>query len=320
MSQYIPKLRRSKGASEGFREESQAQEHFFKIMRANAGAGSYACKDPVYALSESFSQTFDLVGKQAARTAMGASVQQMDQQDTDMSSYIANDTSQYLQRFTQYAFQNGRLAGAILQGQGRMALHACISRSAGMAGMTDTVMRRKVEANASRRKIQQGVGWVDFGADAHAAVALVADTTRTAIQLLEDIRKASNQIEGKQVTTLREIFPFLFDQEDRELIAQLEERRRQMQFRGDVQSVQYRAVDASLNKARAVLQKKAQMRRAFLDRLDLMLESARAAERMYSDASFLDTIEFGSVQTEQPEENNNAEKSDQTGRAEDGVR
>lgn len=320
MSQYIPKLRRSKGASEGFREESQAQEHFFKIMRANAGAGSYACKDPVYALSESFSQTFDLVGKQAARTAMGASVQQMDQQDTDMSSYIANDTSQYLQRFTQYAFQNGRLAGAILQGQGRMALHACISRSAGMAGMTDTVMRRKVEANASRRKIQQGVGWVDFGADAHAAVALVADTTRTAIQLLEDIRKASNQIEGKQVTTLREIFPFLFDQEDRELIAQLEERRRQMQFRGDVQSVQYRAVDGSLNKARAVLQKKAQMRRAFLDRLDLMLESARAAERMYSDASFLDTIEFGSVQTEQPEENNNAEKSDQTGRAEDGVR
>lgn len=320
MSQYIPKLRRSKGASEGFQEESQAQEHFFKIMRANAGAGSYACKDPVYALSESFSQTFDLVGKQAARMVMGAPVQQMDQQDTDMSSYIANDTSQYLQRFTQYAFQNGRLAGAILQGQGRMALHACISRSAGMAGMTDTVMRRRVEANASRRKIQQGVGWVDFGADAHAAVALVADTTRTATQLLEDIRKASNQIEGKQVTTLREIFPFLFDQEDRELIAQLEERRRQMQSRGDVQSAQYRAVDASLNKARAVLQKKAQMRRAFLDRLDLMLESARAAERMYSDVSFLDTIEFGSLQTEQPEENNNAEKSDQTGRAEDGIR
>ena len=196
-----------------------------------------------------------------------------------------------------------------------MALHACISRAAGLAGVTDTGVRRKVDKIASRRVIQQGEGWVHFGSDPHAAVALVANTTRTAVQLLEDIRKASVQIEGKQVSTLREIFPFLFDEEDRALIAQLEERRRQMQSLGDTQSAQYRAVSTSLDKARATLQKKAQMRKEFLSRLDHMLQSARTAERMFSDQAFLEEMERSLMQAEQPGENDDAEKPDQAGAA-----
>ena len=93
MSQYLSPLQRRKKVEKTAKEFS-TQEQFLTLIRANAGARSYARKDPVYALSESFSQVFDLVGRQGAQAAMGLPVEQTEMRGTDMLPYIADDNGQ----------------------------------------------------------------------------------------------------------------------------------------------------------------------------------------------------------------------------------
>lgn len=305
MSVYLP--RRARGRTEAVCGAQRAQEQFYALLRANAGAGSYRRKDPVYALAESFAQTFDLMGRQRVRAAAGLEPGQL--QGVNMLPYIADDNGRYLRRFSQYAFQNGRLAGAILQGRGELALHVCIRRAAGLAGLTGTEVRRKIDKTADHRRVAQTEDWVHFGGDPHAAVALVAGVTRSASQLLREIRKAGDQLEGAQVTTLREVFPFLYEDEDRELIEQLSRKQRQMQLDGKAEGAQYRAVCAALDKARAMLSKKRQMRAEFLNRLDVMLYNARQAEELFGSEAFAESVERSlTAETEAGEAEPDAEK------------
>lgn len=286
-------------------KEERAREQFYALLRQSAGAGSYRRKDPVYALSEGFAQTFDLMGRQRARAAMGLETGPL--QGTDMLPLIADDHGKYLRRFSQYAFENGRLASAILQGRGEMALHVCIRRAAGLAGLTSTEVRRKIDKTADNRRIAQAGGWVHFGGDPHAAIALVADVTRTASQLLRDIRMAGGQLEQSQVTTLRKVFPFLWDEQDRELIETLGRKRRQLQLERKTDGEQYRAVCAALDKARAVRSRKAQTRTEFLNRLDVMLENARQAQELFGSEAFAES-EARSLAVEAEEAQADAEK------------
>lgn len=115
-------------------------------------------------------------------------------------------------------------------------------------------------------------------------MALVTKATSTASQVLMLVRRAAARLDGLDNRTLRELFPFLFEEEDLALIHDLQAKRRQLQRGGASAGAESRAVNAALDKAQAVLAKKRQARRQFLTKLDTMLANARAAERLFARA------------------------------------
>ena len=111
MSIYRVRTRLEAKKQDGSTEET-AQALWLERLRRNAGVGAGAGRDPVYALSESFAQTFDLVGRQSVQQTQEGREAAL--RGTSMLPWIADDQGRFLRRFSEYAFQNGRLASAIL--------------------------------------------------------------------------------------------------------------------------------------------------------------------------------------------------------------
>ena len=257
-------------------ESTRTQERFLALLRRSAGVDYAPGRDPVYALSEGFSQVFDWVGMQSARLRMGKAADPA--AGTSMRPLVEDDAQGALRRFASYAFQSGRMAGAVLRGQGEMMLHACLRRAAGR-GLPQTEVRRRLDSLADERPVPQSAARVRFGEDEHSAIAVTLRATTAATRALAAVQKSAKTLEGQGVSTMREAFPFLFTQEDRALIAALSEKRRNM---GQASREEVRAVDRALVRARAVLQKKEQRRGDFLTKLESMLANARAAERLFA--------------------------------------
>lgn len=277
---------RSRTKQELHAVQDQPQDIIMERLRCNAGIGATQRRDPVFALSESFAQTFDLVGRQSVQQTVEGRAAAM--RGASMLPWIADDGGQFLRRFSEHAFQNGRLAAAILQGQGTVALHACVERAQGWAGRTRTEQGRRIDQTAGRDQVPYTDDWVHAGGDVHAAVALVISATHTATQVLLTVQRAAEQLGEKQNLTLRELFPFLFEEEDQELIQRLRQKQRQMQKIGDCQSTQYRAIVRALDKANAVLAKKRQMRREFLAKVETLLANARTAEQLFAQENMME--------------------------------
>lgn len=111
-----------------------------------AGAQQFEHRDPLYHVTESFQQTFDWIGKQHAQrlgqqgsggfspaeTPEEGQPAREERQSRDTSAqgfYQAKDEQrqQALGRFSETAFQRGNLAGAVIQGTGKMMLVSCLS-------------------------------------------------------------------------------------------------------------------------------------------------------------------------------------------------
>ena len=258
------------------RPDIRAEERLLALLRKNAGVDYAPNRDPVYALSDGFSCVFDLVGTQSAQILAGKAPKEP--QKTDMRELVENDEQGSLRRFASYAFQSGRMAGAVLRGQGEMMLYACMERAAGR-GLPRTESRRRIDSLADERPVPQSSVRVRFGGDAHAAVAVTLRATAAATRALSAVQKSALALEGQGVNTLRETFPFLFTEEDRALVEALSEKRRRM---WNASSEEIRIVDRALVRARALLQKKEQRKRDFLTKLESMLANARAAESLFA--------------------------------------
>ena len=272
MSLYREKRRRDRPRQSG--EQAETQRLYQAICRS--AATEHAPRtDPVYALSAGFAQVFDLVGRQRAAERMGRETSAP--RGADMRPYVRGEEEGFLQRYAAYAFRGGEMAGAILRGRGEMMLFACLRRAGGR-GFPQTEARRRLDELADERPAPQSGVRARFNADERSAVAVTMQATAAATRALSGLYRAALLLEGQGVHTLREAFPFLFMEEDRRLVAALSEKRRAL----PPGSAQGRLVDRALQKARAVLQKKRQMRQEFLTRLERMLSSARAAEALFA--------------------------------------
>lgn len=278
------KIPERKKAKMQINPQAGIQEQALQLLRANAGAAHRRNLDPVYALSESYAQTFDFVGRQRVQETAG--IRQADFTGTGMQDTVCNEESPYLRRFSEYAYRNGRLAAAILQGRGELVLNTCIRKSAGMSEGPVKDVQRRVDKSFDRRRIpQSGGAQVDFSGDVRSAINITLDASKTASQVLQSIYNAAALLDENEVASIKEIFPFLFDEEEHVLAQQLSRRKREMEEGGNVEGVQYRAVCVSLDKTRSVLNKKAQMKNRFLSELEQMLANAKAAEEIFqSDA------------------------------------
>lgn len=116
-------------------------------------AAPYGLKhvDPVYMLTDGFSKRFDAVGTERARQMAGNSeqFQRTDRENSstggglgsrkvnDRESTVAADSQResdecpFADKFSSYAFRGGKLANAVMAGQGRQVFTVCLSRALG---------------------------------------------------------------------------------------------------------------------------------------------------------------------------------------------
>lgn len=273
-----------------------------------AGAEMFQHRDISYHLTENFCQTFDRIGQQKAARALaevpglkelpglkimpnsglrenipGLEHEPTAQGQRDMRDSYRTRPGQEdrLQRFADMAFQRGRLSAAILQGTGKMMLFSCLKRTAGQEQVLHERERMLFQASSSHRNVPHGKGNVSVANKglAKSALGLVVDTLQDSRQSLLSLMALAESGGAGSETLLRE-YPFLSDAKERELLAQY--RARLEQLKGPDCEPERQVLLGAEQKALAQIQKKAQMREMFLQKLRQLSEQALQAQLLFS--------------------------------------
>ena len=287
-----------------------------------AGAQQFEHRDPLYHVTESFQQTFDWIGKQHAQRlgqqgsggfcwrrrrrkgsrpgrsgkAGGTSAQ---------GFYQAKDEQrqQALGRFSETAFQRGNLAGAVIQGTGKMMLVSCLKRTVGQSQPQKEQQKKLFEGASQQRNVPgHSPDQVIFNRGfAHSAVGLVVDTLRDArrtVDSMADLAQGKSEMGcGSGADTLRTMYPFLDDSRERSL---LEQYRQQLAQAGDAGEKQ--VLQNALARTRSLINKKAQMKQEFIQKLRFLSDRATEALAEMEEVGFAEQVARALEQEEVPQE------------------
>lgn len=289
-----------------------------------AGTEAFQNRDPIYHLTESFRQTFDLMGQQRARgeqpdlNAVRA-VYLRDEtpglsnfndtkpsggepgltgfsgelyHKTEMTSAYQprnRDTRQRLMdRFADVTFQRGNLSAAIMRGTGKMMLFSCLNRTVGQERSKQLRERMLFQSSSSHTLIpgrREDMAVVNRGFT-DSAVGLVVDVLKDARQVVDSLTAMAEGKAGPNgLGTLQKQYPFLTDARERALLEEYQARLAQLQGPGHEE--ERVILSRAQEKAEAIIQKKAQMKRDFLQRLRQLSHSAATAAEMFSREDFL---------------------------------
>ena len=265
-----------------------------------AGTEQFQHRDPLYHVTENFQQTFDAMGRRhAAQLGEKAQGEGENQQQPVQTGDLPDSTStrsfyersnpqdqDMLRRFSETAFQRGTLSGAVLQGTGKMMLFSCLKKTVGQSQPTRWQQNKLFEKGSPIRnvpghspdKVVFNRGFTD------SAVGLVVDTLRDARRTVEDMQ---NLAEGKSEMgqaggdTLRTMYPFLDDSREREL---LEQYRTQLKGTQDVR--EKKALQSAIARMEALIDKKAQMKLEFTNKLRFLSDRANEALEAFSQPNF----------------------------------
>lgn len=288
-----------------------------------AGTEAFQYRDPIYHLTESFRQTFDLMGLMrargespdpgamaelyamgdeapgmrehagvrsfGARTEAGESAGETLFHKTDMTSlYRPRDPKQrMMDRFAEVTFQRGSLSAALLRGQGKMMLFSCLNRAAGQEKSRQLRERMLFQRSSSHKHLpgrQGDVAVVNKGF-ADSAVGLVVDVLKDARQSLDSFTALAEGKAGSAgMGTVQKQYPFLTDAHERELLE--EYRARLAQLKGPGCEEERAVLERAQEKTEAIIQKKTQMKRDFLQKLRWLSHCAASAEAEFSQEEF----------------------------------
>ena len=271
-----------------------------------AGTEQFQHRDPLYHVTENFQQTFDAMGRRhAAQLAGGqreqAAGEQGGQQQVgqmpdstsarDFYERSRPDDQDMIRRFSETAFQRGTLSGAVLQGTGQMMLFSCLKKTVGQS-QPDKWQQRKLFEKASPMRNVPGHspdrvvfnrGFTD------SAVGLVVDTLRGARRTVEDMRDLAlgrSEMGEHGADTLRTMYPFLDDSRERKLLEQYRE-----QLRGAGESGEKAALQTAVARMEALVDKKAQMRLEFANKLSFLADRATEALEVFSEPGFAGALD-----------------------------
>ena len=287
-----------------------------------AGAQQFEHRDPLYHVTESFQQTFDWIGKQHAQrlgqqgsggfspaeTPEEGQPAREERQSRDTSAqgfYQAKDEQrqQALGRFSETAFQRGNLAGAVIQGTGKMMLVSCLKRTVGQSQPQKEQQKKLFEGASQQRNVPgHSPDQVIFNRGfAHSAVGLVVDTLRDArrtVDSMADLAQGQSEMGcGSGADTLRTMYPFLDDSRERSL---LEQYRQQLAQAGDAGEKQ--VLQNALARTRSLINKKAQMKQEFIQKLRFLSDRATEALAEMEEAGFAEQVARALEQEEVPQE------------------
>lgn len=287
-----------------------------------AGAQQFEHRDPLYHVTESFQQTFDWIGKQHAQrlgqqgsggfspteTPEEGQPAREERQSRDTSAqgfYQAKDEQrqQALGRFSETVFQRGNLAGAVIQGTGKMMLVSCLKRTVGQSQPQKEQQKKLFEGASQQRNVPgHSPDQVIFNRGfAHSAVGLVVDTLRDArrtVDSMADLAQGKSEMGcGSGADTLRTMYPFLDDSRERSL---LEQYRQQLAQAGDAGEKQ--VLQNALARTRSLIDKKAQMKQEFIQKLRFLSDRATEALAEMEEAGFAEQVARALEQEEVPQE------------------
>jgi hypothetical protein len=321
-------------------------------LSSAAGISKLRTRDPVYALSELFKTRFDSFGATAAeqkeereqsedsktadaQTQNGgfSDISKTETQKAvpDFPSY-AHSSAQISQRdfyhrFSQTAFNNGKLAGAILQGGGKGMFVSCLKRAFGIS-MTPTDRQKTVFAdNAANLPIVNFPARVVFNRCVHGAASVVFDSAMEADRMLELLSKLATadtdcMLKSSLPDSYRQLFPFLSTEADTALRDALQATLSGLDTpEGSTQeTVQKRAMlGAALKKTDAIISRKNQMKTDFTVHLREILNQLHKAEEFYSSDTLVTEIVDELLGPKEPnddnsdDDNNNKKKHRRSG-------
>ena len=267
-----------------------------------AGTEQFQHRDPLYHVTESFQQTFDAIGRRHARQLAGGRTEEGAEERADQTSgenQMPDQTSarsfyersrpedqDMVRRFSETAFQRGTLSGAVLEGTGQMMLFSCLKKTVGQS-QPDKWQQRKLFEKASPMrnvpghspdKVVFNRGFTD------SAGGLVVDALRGARRTVEDMRDLAmgrSEMGEHGADTLRTMYPFLDDSRERQLLEQYRE-----QLRGAGEAGEKAALQTAIARMEALVDKKAQMRMEFTNRLSFIADRATEALEVFSEPGF----------------------------------
>ncbi len=269
-----------------------------------AGSGFSEHRDLVSQVTENFQLTFDRIGRahaaglfqdsgsSAERKTAGEVETPTVKPEGDLSFRVRTEespwpgTAEPLQKFSETFFKRGNLLASVLAGTGKMMLVSCLKRT----------WRRKNDQKLFRGGIRKkNVPHHDPDqivlnqAIASQAVGLVVDTLRDARRVVQSMEELAHGAgEGRDTVEsriLRNMYPFLDDDGEKQLLAQYEA---QLEKSEDVRE---RAVlQNALVHTRALLDKKAQMKNEFINKLRFISDRATEALEEFETPGFTDEI------------------------------
>ena len=324
--QYALEKRRQKQAS----RPAVSQTDVRRQLAWASGSEQFDHRDPLYHVTESFQQTFDEIGRRHAAQLAGETVGgfaqpvedaqtsegqgqpgglTQERQTPDPTSAKAFYQMRYpenqdmVRRFSETAFQRGTMAGAVMAGTGKMMLVSCLKRTVGQSQPVKEQQRRLFEGGSQQRMVPgHAPDNVIFNRGfADSAVGLVVDTLRDARRTVESMADlaAGKSDMGREggAQTLQKMYPFLDDHRERMLIEQYGARLRESDDSGERQLLQNAYVHAQ-----ALLNRKAQMRNEFINKLRFVADRATEALTLFEAPGFAEEVARELEQSEQPPE------------------
>lgn len=287
-------------------------------LSAAAGISELNERDPVYELTESFRTQFDSCGRAGAENLAGQAVTAAAYRPPDNGNTPAQSTSRkrsslspdfpgyehspdqlreglFFRRFAEAAFNNGRLAGAVLQGGGETMFVSCLQRVGGLTLKPNDKQKTLSSVSAATVPVQNFAAQFQFNRWVHGAAGLVIDSLMNADRLLVLLEKLAsdemaNLLEGNEVDTYRRMFPFLSLQKEQELLASYKaalDRLSGGAAAQDAQSIDKRLVlTQGAQKLRSIIERKKQMKTLFLVKLREMLKASAQARERFSSPEF----------------------------------
>ena len=260
-----------------------------------AGETAFARKDPISYVTESFYQSFDRLGARRAAERLPNREEEFPTaseawdapwgEDFAEGTYrgekakVQPEMAAPLQKFSETAFQRGKLSASVLRGTGKMMLVSCLKRTVGQSDLERSEEQDRFQSGLQQRNVPgHSPDSVLFTRGvAQSAVGLVVDTLRDArrlVQSMEALANGAGEVRGGvEGSTLRAMYPFLDDSRERALLAEYSGRLRVSDDAGE------RAVlQNALVHTHALMEKKAQMKTEFINKLRLV--SDRAAETL----------------------------------------
>ena len=279
----------------------RAREQVRAQLAQAAGASMFSHRDPISFVTESFYQNFDRLGARNTAERLpdrGADSRSawenwsvpedwsvLEQKDAAADRYrqkpaqVQPELAAPLQTFSETAFQRGKLSASVLRGTGKMMLVSCLRRTVGQSDLERLEEQDRFMSGAQKRNVPgHSPDSVLFTRGvAQSAVGLVVDTLRDArrlVQSLEALANGAGEVRGGvEGSTLRAMYPFLDDSRERALLAEYSGR-----LRASTDPDEHAVLQNALVHTHALMEKKAQMKTEFINKLRLV--SDRAAETL----------------------------------------
>ena len=270
-----------------------------------AQAEAFQHRDPLWHVTESFQQTFDAMGRRHAqellregqdgRTASGyreaADGQTAWDGRTEADGRVdgaaarretappdretADRLRPAMAKFSETAFQRGVLAGAVLQGTGKMMLTTCLKRT--LYQQEPIRQRQTLFRGGAKSRVVPGASpdrVIFHRGFAQGAVGLVVDALSDARAVVDTMAQLAQGDLGDDngAETLRRVYPFLDDSRERAL---LDGYRAQLSRAGN--GPERSVLQNAVVHAEALRNRKAQMKQEFISKLRWISDRASEA-------------------------------------------